>query len=109
MQRFTASRTGRHVLAVGSFHFAVGFSLQVYTRRFYWMDWTGVANKLLMLLSYIYAGLALVAAGALVVILWRRYRLVGPALATSGWFLWGLYGLWQLRESLPLSNIVGID
>lgn len=61
-----------------------------------------------MALTYVYSGLGLVAAGALAVILWRRYRLVSPPLVLAGWFLGGLAWAWQMGDSIPLGQFVGI-
>lgn len=58
---------------------------------------------------YLVSGLALVATGAASVILWKRRRLITPSLVTAGWFLWGLYGTWQMRDSLPRGHFEGIN
>jgi hypothetical protein len=55
------------------------------------------------------SGLALVATGAGPVILWNRRRLITPALVTVSWFVWGLSGTWQMRDSLPWGSFEGIQ
>lgn len=105
MRRLTTGTTGRFALAAGLLHFGLGFGLQVYARRFFWMN-NDAFGIVLTGLVYTVSGLALVAAAALAVFLWRRERLASPVLVTSGWFLWGLYGTWQIRDSLPLSPFV---
>lgn len=110
-ERVTQLQTGtvgRYALAVGFVHFVLGFGLQVYARRFFWMGYTFPGN-LLMGIVYLVSGLALVATGVLPVILWKRRRLVIPPLVTAGWFLWGLYGTWRMRDSLPWGAFSGIN
>lgn len=101
--------TGLYALAAGLLHLVLGFGLQVYTRQFFWMSTPTLSGAELMGLLFIVSGLALVTAGATPVLLWRRERLVSPALMLAGWFLWGIYEAWRVRESLPLGDFVGID
>lgn len=42
-------------------------------------------------------------------LLWDRYRLVLPGMAIVGWFVWGLYGTWAMRRSLPWGAFDGIN
>lgn len=89
-------------LAAGLLHFILGFSLQLYARQ-------GLPGGVLIVLAYAVSALGLVATGALPVLLWKRYWLVMPGLATGGWFLWGLYGTWAIRDSLPRGAFSGIN
>lgn len=98
----------RYVLAVGLLHFVLGFGLQVYARRFFWMEYSP-ASALLMGGIYIISGLALFATGALSVQLWSRRRVVTPAIVTASWFAWGLYGTWTMRAHLPWGQFEGIN
>lgn len=100
-------RTRRIALAAGLLHFVLGFGLQMYARRLFWLDYS-FPSVLLMGFIYIVSGIALVVTGALPVILWQRSRLVTPGLATVGWFMWGVYGIWLRWESLPLGHFAGI-
>lgn len=102
VDRLAAGSVGRYALAAGILHFAAGFGIQIYARGFFWLD-VALVGVLIYGGVYLVSGLALVATGALPVILWTRRRLVAPALLTAGWFLWGLYGTWQLRGALPMS------
>ncbi|MFD1588869.1 hypothetical protein ACFR9U_17975 [Halorientalis brevis] len=100
-------KTGWIAVGAGLLHFALGFGLQVATRQLFWLD-NSFPSVLLMGFIYVVSGIALVVAGALPVILWRRYRLVTPAVATVSWFTWGLYGIWVRWNALPLSEFTGI-
>lgn len=108
VDRLFGDSAGRYALAAGLFHFAVGFGIQIYVRRFFWMD-ASLAGVAIYGIIYLVSGLALVATGALPVILWKRRRLVTPAILTAGWLLWGLYGTWQLRGALPWGAFEGVD
>lgn len=108
IERLSTGSIGRYALIAGLVHFLLGFGLQVYARRFYWMDFS-FTGRLLMGVVYLVSGLALVATGAVSVILWKRRRLITPSLVTAGWFLWGLYGTWQMRDSLPWGHFEGIN
>lgn len=89
-------------LAAGLIHFVLGFGLQLYGRQ-------GLPGVVLILLAHGVSALGLVVTGALPVLLWKRYRLVVPGMATGGWFLWGLYGAWTIRDSLPRGAFSGIN
>lgn len=107
-ERLRQFLTDKHALIGGSFHFILGFGLQVYTRQLWWLNpelgTTGILGGFLL---YFMLGLILFSTGALPVILWKRQKLVSPALVTTVWFLWGLYGTWIMRDSLPLSDFTG--
>jgi hypothetical protein len=93
--------TDVHVaLVVGVIHLAIGSGLQLYARQ----DVRGAIPILLIPLF----GLVLVSAGAAPVLLWTRKRLVSPALVVSGWLLWGIYKLWEIRHVLPRTAFTGI-
>lgn len=100
-------RTRRIALAAGLLHFVFGFGLQMYARGLFWLDYS-FPSVLLMGFIYIVSGIALLVAGVLPVVLWSRYRLVTPAVATVSWFIWGVYGIWLRREALPLGAFTGI-
>lgn len=100
-------QTRRVTLGAGLLHFVLGFGLQMYARRLFWLDYS-FPSVLLMGFIYVVSGIALVVAGALPVVLWRRFRLVTPAVATISWFAWGAYGIWLRWESLPLGHFAGI-
>lgn len=89
-------------LAAGLIHFVMGFGLQLYARQ-------GLPGFYLVILGTALASLGLVVTGALPVLLWERYRLVLPGTATVGWFVWGLYGTWAMRRSLPWGAFDGIN
>lgn len=108
LEQLSTGSVGRYALVAGLVHFLLGFGLQIYARRFYWMDFS-FTGRLLMGVVYLVSGLALVATGAASVILWKRRRLITPSLVTAGWFLWGLYGTWQMRGSLPWGHFEGIN
>lgn len=100
------SRTGRDALAAGGLHFLFGLGLQVATRGFYWLEYS-VPSVLIMGVIYVVSGVVLVVVGAGAVVCWRRYRLRLPAMATVGWFLWGVAESWQRRSALPLGSFTG--
>lgn len=93
-----------HTLALvaGLIHFVLGFGLQLYARQ-------GLPGFYTIILGTALMSLGLVVTGALPVLLWERYRLVLPGVATVGWFVWGLYGTWGIRSSLPWGAFDGIN
>lgn len=107
-RQFSTGSLGRHALGAGLLHFVLGFALQVFARRFFWLEYTST-GLVLMGVVYVVSGLGLVATGALPVVLWRRGRLVTPGALTTGWFVWGVYGTWKMRESLPWGAFDGIS
>jgi hypothetical protein len=92
---------GRHALAVGLGHAAVGLGLQWYSR-------TGYPDRFFSPIAVGISALALVGLGALPVVLWSRDRLVLPGVVVGGWLGWGLLRTWQLRASLPRGAFSGI-
>lgn len=96
-----AALLDRPAVSVGLAHVFVAFLLQWTVRP------VSVSSQLVVVSMWvvIYAVVALIlfATGALPVVLWRRKRLVAPALAAVGWFVWGVYGIWTWRDSLPLT------
>lgn len=108
LRQFSATSVGRIALAVGLLHFIGGFGLQMYSRSLFWMDFSPF-SLLLMGLVYIISGLGLAATGTLAIILWKRNQLVTPAAVTVGWFGWGVYGTWTMRDSLPWGAFQGIN
>lgn len=95
-------------LAAGFLHFAVGFSLHIYTRRLILLNPDyGIVGMLLGALLYLVLGILLFGTGALAVIFWTRDRVVMPAVLTLGWVSWGLYGTWLQRARFPLGEFSG--
>lgn len=105
--QFLTSSIGQYALTVGVLHFLLGFGIQIYARRFYWVEYSFPGN-LIMGVVYVVSGLALVTIGAVSVILWKRRGLILPAILTAGWALWGLYGTWMMRNSLPWGHFQGV-
>lgn len=104
------SERGKLALAVGLGHLFVGLGLQFYARRF--EPLLGVSDPesfVFGLVLYALFGLALVAIGALPVVLWQRARHVSPAAVAGVWVTWGIYGAWQMRRRFPLSASAGTD
>lgn len=97
--RRVAALLDRPAVAVGLAHVLVGSLLQLAVRP---------PDQSLMWAVVPVVALVLFATGALPVVLWRRERLVAPALAAAGWFAWGVYGIWTWWDSLPLSSFTGI-
>lgn len=102
IERVFTGSVGRYALVAGLLHFVLGFGLQLYARQ-------GLPGGVLIVLAYAVSALGLVATGAVPVLLWSRYRMVSPVVATTGWFLWGLYGTWTIRNSLPRGAFSGIN
>lgn len=97
--RRVAALLDRTAIAVGLAHAFAGLLLQWLVR---------LPDQDLLRAVVPVVTLALFATGALPVVFWRRKRLVAPAVAVAGWFAWGVYGVWQSRESLPLSSFAGV-
>lgn len=100
---------GRYAVASGFLHFLVGFGLQLFVRRLYFVDAAdGFTGILLGGLIYMITGLILFAAGAVPIIGWHRARLITPSVVTGGWLAWGLYAIWMQRARFPLGEFSGI-
>lgn len=97
-----------YVFAAGLFHLVAGIGLHIYTRRLILVEPSyGILGMVLGTSIYLVLGSILVVTGALPVIFWNYARLVLPALATVGWFVWGLYGTWLQRGRFPLGEFTG--
>jgi len=94
-------RAGRFAIAVGVAHLVTGLTLQYWARTTAYFVTT---SPLVFPVS-----LGLVVTGGLPVYLWFTHRLVSPVLAVSVWFLWGVYGLWEMQTALPLGSFSGIN
>jgi hypothetical protein len=98
---------GRDGFLAGLTHLVVGFGLHVHVWRFQVFDpGFGTAGLALAVLLHVILGGVLFATGALPVVLWRRERLVLPALATVTWATWGVYGILTSRLRFPLGDAV---
>jgi hypothetical protein len=110
MRELVLSESGKLALVVGILHFLVGLLLQFYVSRFHFLlGVTDIGSFIVAFAVYTVCGLALVVIGALPIIFWYRARLVIPAVVASGWFAWGLYGIWRTRQRYPLSAFAGSD
>lgn len=102
IERALTGSIGRYAILAGLLHFVLGFGLQLYARQ-------GLPGGVFIMLAYAISALGLVATGAVPVLLRSRHRLLSPAITTAGWFLWGLYGTWTVRDSLPRGASSGIN
>jgi hypothetical protein len=101
---------GRYGILAGFGHLAVGLGFHVHVWRFHAFDsGYGVAGIALAVLLHVVLGSILFATGALPVVLWRRERLVLPAMATVTWATWGIYGTLTSGLFFPLGDSTGLQ
>lgn len=108
-EEYIASKPGNVAAAVGIAHLICGLGLQFYVGRFRLFAVTGLGSLVVVALYYAVCGLGLVVLGALPVVCWHYWRLRGPLVVASGWFLWGVYGIWQSRSRFPVSSFAGMQ